>query len=231
MSVDLAAGNNVLRLSSVSNIGSVSNVGTTIGGSGSDTITYNTAINNGSVDLGAGNDNLTLANLTNRVSVANVETTQGGTGNDTIVLTGNAASMVIGGGGIDFISGNTGVDTFVFDQNSSGNYSTIQNFSSANHDLIGLDTTGSGTLTTNTYNLGGAGIADGTDIAGVANAAARLATVLSNGGNGGFVYEQDTGELYYSGTGNFSGGGTLVGIITTNGSTPWTYDPTKFTQV
>ena len=131
---------------------------------------------------------------------------------------------------MNFITGNSGADTFVFDQNGTGT-STIMNFSAARGDLIGLDTTGSSTLTNNPYDLGGAALTNSVDIAMVANSTALLATTLSNGGNGGFVYEQDTGGLYYNSTGNFSGGGTLVGIVTTNGTTPWTYDTTKFIQV
>ena len=163
---------------------------------------------NGSVDLGAGNDTLTLANFTNRVSVANTETILGGSGNDTIILTGNIAATVIGGAGLNFITGNTGADQFVFDQNSYGNYSILTNFSATNGDKIALDTTGSGILSGNTYDLGGAALTAGKDLADVANVAARLATTLANGGKGGFVYEQDTGELFYSGNGSFAGGGT-----------------------
>ncbi len=162
--------------------------------------------------------------------MANVETVIGGTGNDTIVLTGASASTVIGGAGMNFITGNTGADMFVLDQNGTGN-STIMNFSAAHGDLIGLDTTGSSILNNNPFNLGGAALTNAVDIAMVANNAALLAKTLSNGGNGGFVYEQDTGGLYYNGNGNFSGGGTLVGVIATNGSTPWTYDATRFVQV
>ena len=132
---------------------------------------------------------------------------------------------------MNFITGNSGADTFVFDQNSSTNTSTILNFSSANADKIGLDTAGNSTLTGNTYDLGGAALVDGTNLKGVADAATRFTQAVSTGGKGGFVYEQDTGELYYSGNGNFSGGGTLIGIVTTNGTTPWIYDSTKFIQV
>jgi len=111
-----------------------------------------------------------------------------------------------------------------FDQATTGNYTTINNFSAANSDLIGLDTTGSATLSVDAYDLGGAALTDETNVTDVANAAARTATTLSTGGYGGFVYQTDTGELYYNATGAFSGGGTLVGVITTNGTTPWTYD-------
>jgi hypothetical protein len=196
-----------------------------------DTVTLSTAINNGSVDLGAGSDMLTLANLTNRLTIANTETVQGGSGNDTIVLTGAIARSVIGGAGINFITGGTAADTFVFDQASAGNNTTITNFSASQSDLIGLDTTGSSTFSVDAYDLGGGSLVNGTNITSVASAAARLATTLSTGGSGGFVYETDTGELFYNATGVFSGGGTLVGVITTNGTTPWTYDVTKFTQV
>ena len=186
---------------------------------------------NGSVDLGAGSDTLTLSNFTNHVSIANTETVMGGSGNDTIVLTGNTASMVIGGAGINFIKGNTGADQFVLDQNSNGNVSFLTNFSTTNGDKIALDTTGSGILSGNAYDLGGAALIAGTTLADVANAATRLATTLANGGKGAFVYEHDTGELFYSSNGSFAGGGTLIGVITTDGSTPWTFDAHGFTQV
>ena len=52
-----------------------------------------------------------------------------------------------------------------------------------------------------------------------------------NDGHGAFVYQQNTGALYYSATGSFSGGGTQVATITTNGTTAWTYDATRFTAV
>ncbi len=66
--------------------------------------------------LGAASDTLTLANGTNHVSVAGIGTVEGGTGADTIVLSGALTSMLIGGGGLNFITGNTVGDTFVFDQ-------------------------------------------------------------------------------------------------------------------
>jgi hypothetical protein len=96
---------------------------------------------------------------------------------------------------------------------------------------VGLDTTGSATLGGNTYNIGGGALVDLTNIKSVADAATRLATTLPNGGSGGFVYEQDTGELYYNSTGAFAGGGTLAGVITANGTTPWVYAFTSFQQV
>jgi hypothetical protein len=153
----------------------------------------------------------------------------GGSGDDTIVLTGSNASLVDAGGGMNFITGNTGADQFVFDQDSAGNSSTIQNFNSTN-DKIALDTTGSSTLTGNTYDLGGAALG-AADLTSAADATSRLAVSLSNGGKGGFVYEQDTGELYYSANGSFAGGGTLVGVIDSSSGTPWTYNASSFTQV
>lgn len=72
---------------------------------------------------------------------------------------------------------------------------------------------------------------DGTDLISVADSAARLAASLSNGGKGGFVYQQDTGGLYYSTDGSFSGGGVQIAKITTDGSTAWTFDASKFMQV
>ena len=231
MSVDLGAGSNRLTLANVTNVGAVGHVGTVIGGTGSDAITFCGSEVNGSVDLGGGSDTLTLADLTNRVTVANTETVLGGSGNDTIVLKGSVAATVIGDGGMNFITGNSAADQFVFDQASYGNITAVMNFSTAKGDKIALDTTGSSTLATNAYNLGGAGLVLNTDLADVANAATRLSTTLANGGKGAFVYQQDTGELFYSSNGSFTGGGTLLGMITTDGSTPWTFNASSFMQV
>ncbi len=132
---------------------------------------------------------------------------------------------------MNFFTGNTGADQFVLDQYSAGNFSTIQNFSSANGDKIALDTTGSATLSANTYDLGGSALVDGTTLKEVADAASRLAYSASNGGHGAFVYEQDTGELYYGANGNFTGGSTLIGVIDSSSGTPWTYNASNFQQV
>ena len=145
------------------------NVATLVGGTGNDTVTLGGALVNGSVDLGSGSDTLNLANFTNRVSVANTETVHGGSGNDTIVLTGSVAATVIGGAGMNFVSGNSAADRFVFDQNSYGNLTKVLNFSASNGDKIALDTTGSSTLSGNTYDLGGAGLIVNADLADVAN--------------------------------------------------------------
>ena len=208
----------------------MSNVQSLIGGSGQDIVTLGNAMATGSVDLGGGNDVLQFADATNHASVTNTETVFGGTGADTIVLTGSNASLVDAGAGLNFITGNTGADEFVFDQASAGNTSTITNFNSAKGDMIGLDTTGSSILTGNTYDLGAAALSSA-DLTSAADATARQALTLSNAPSGGFVYQQDTGELYYSANGSFTGGGTLVGVIDSSGTTPWTFDATKFTQV
>jgi hypothetical protein len=193
-------------------------------------VTLGNAMATGTVDLKGGNDVLRFANATNNASVTNTETVFGGTGADTIVLTGSNASLVDAGAGLNFITGNTGADQFVFDQASAANTSTILNFDSTKGDMIALDTTGSTTLLGNTYNLGGAalGIAD---LTSAANAAARTGVSLPNAPNGGFVYQEDTGGLYYSATGSFTGGGTLVGVIDSPASTPWLFDASKFMEV
>ncbi len=146
MSVDLGAGSNKLSLDNVTNTGSVSNVQSLTGGSGQDTVTLGNAMATGTVDLKGGNDVLRFANATNNASVTNTETVFGGTGADTIVLTGSNASLVDAGAGLNFITGNTGADQFVFDQASAANTSTILNFNSTKGDMIALDTTGSATL-------------------------------------------------------------------------------------
>ncbi len=230
-SINLGAGSNKLTLANTGNAGTVGNVGTLTSGSGADTIVLGAAVVNGSVDLGGGNDTLVLANQTNRVTVANTETVYGGSGNDTIVLQGTVAATAIGGGGMNFITGNSAADRFVFDQNGYGNTTTVMNFNSAKGDKIALDTTGSNILTDNAYDLGGAPLALNADLADVANAASRLSTTLANGGRGAFVYEQDIGDLFYSRNGSFAGGGTLVGAITTNGATLWLFNAGSFTQV
>jgi Ca2+-binding RTX toxin-like protein len=231
MSVDLGGGANKLTLANGGSTGTASNVQTLIGGSGGDAITLGTALVNGSVDLGSGSDTLKLANFTNVVSVTNTDTLFGGSGNDTIVLTGSNASMVVGGAGMNFITGNTGADQFVLDQAGAGNYSTVRNFSDAKVDKIALDTTGSSILTTDRYDLGGGALVDNVNLKAVANAATRLTIAEATGGKGGFVYQQDTGELYYSNNGNFASGGTLVGLIDGSNNTPWVYSANSFIQV
>ena len=67
--------------------GTVKNVGTLIGGTGTDTITFGTVASNASINLGAGNDTLTFGNFTNTATVGNTNTIiTGGTGSDTITL-------------------------------------------------------------------------------------------------------------------------------------------------
>ncbi len=234
ITLDLGGGSDKLTLAAVGNTGSVSNVETLVGGTGNDTITLKTATVNGSVDLGSGTgDTLQLANFTNRVSVANTETVFGGSGDDTVVLTGSNASMVIGGAGMNFITGDTGADEYVLDQNSAGKSSTAMNFSSAKGDKIALDTNGSSILTTNAYDLGGAALNGSTNLQAAADAATRMTVTEATGGKGGFIYQQNTGELYYKADGNFTagGGGTMVGIIDSASNTPWVYDATKFIEV
>jgi hypothetical protein len=89
---------------------------------------------------------------------------------------------------------------------------------------------GIATFGTDIYNLGGAALADGRTITKVADATGRLAAWLNNGSDA-FVYQQNTGALYYSANGNFSGGGVAIGMVTTNGATAWTYDASKFVAV
>jgi hypothetical protein len=120
----------------------------------------------------------------------------------------------------------------VLDQNGAGNNSTILNFSTANAAKIALDTTADTTWTGPApYDLGGTGLVVGTNLKAVADAATRLATSDGSGGKGGFVYQQDTGELYYSSNGVFAGGGTIVGVIDSSANTPWVYNAGSFIQV
>jgi Ca2+-binding RTX toxin-like protein len=226
--INLAAGSDKLTFGDFTNAGSLSNVETVIGGSGADTITIATQVSNGMIDLGAGFDVLDFSNFANTATVANVESITGGGGNDTITIS-SGATTILGGGGVDQVTGSSSADVFVFDQATSGNVMTIFNMGSG-ADVIALDTDYSSTLTGNAF-VTMSPLADGTNIAAVADAAARLATTSAIGGLGGFVYQQDAGELYYSSNGDFAGGGILIGILTTDGSTAWTYDFTKFTDV
>ena len=228
-SVDLGAGADVLTLGDVSNSLTVAHVETVTGGIGDDAVTLSAPLFNGAVDLGAGSDTLKLGNFTNVVTIANVETVTGGAGADTLTVASGTAAMIIGGGGVDHITGHDG-DLFVFDQKAAASYSTIMNFNEAGGDRIGLDTGGDTTLAVDAYSLTGP-LEDGVNITSAADSSALHVAALDTGGGGGFVYEQDTGGLYYSATGDFTGGGVLIGVITTNGSTPWTYDFAAFREV
>ena len=229
-SIDLGGGADTLTFGAFTNSATVANVDTITGASGADSITLNTAIVGGTVDLGAGSDTLTLGGFTNHVSVSNVETVLGGSGNDTIVVSSGSAADIVGGGGVNQVYGHSVADVFVFNQDSNGNYTTVMNFDQAHGNKIGLDTTGAMSSGHAAYVLNGS-LVNGSNITSVANFAALEATTLSTGGKGGFVYEQDTGQLFYSANGHFSTGGTLVGVITTDGSTPWTYNFGSFQTV
>ena len=111
------------------------------------------------------------------------------------------------------------------------NVSTIMNFNTTKGDRIALDTTAGATLSGNAYDLGAGGLVAGTNLKAAAGAAARLVVAETTGGKGGFIYQQDTGALYYSTNGNFAGGGTMVGAIDGSGGTPWVYNASSFVQV
>ena len=91
-------------------------------------------------------------------------------------------------------------------------------------DTIALDTDQSSTLTGNAFNLGAA-LANGVNI----TSSATYTTV--DLGQAGFAYDTTNGNLYYKADGDFSSGSVLVGTITTNGSTAWTYDFSRFTSI
>ena len=228
-SIDLGGGGDTLTLSNLATSATVANVATITGGTGTDAITLGSAMVNGSVDLGSGHDTLTLGAYTNHVSVADVQTIMGGAGNDFITVTSGGAAMISGGAGVNQVWGHAAADVFVFDQSAVGNFTTVMNFDQADGNKIGLDISGNSTLTGNAYDV--SALTNGVNIEAVATSAARHATTLTTGGHGGFLYEQDTGELYYSANGNFTGGGTLVGVITTDGVTPWTYNFASFQGV
>ena len=130
--------------------------------------------------------------------------------------------MIDAGGGVNQVTGHAAADVFVFDQNGAGDYTTIMNFNPAAGNRMGLDITGASTLPGGAYDV--SALTNGVNIEAVATAAIRHATTLPTGGHGGFLYEQDTGALYYSPNGAFAGGGTLIGVITTNGAAPWSYN-------
>ncbi len=216
-SIDLGVGSDTLNFGSFANTATVSNVETiTATGTNVDTITLGTALVGGSIDLGAGVDTVNLANGTNTVTISNVESITGGSGVDTITVSGTTGATIRGGGGADVVTGGTGADTFVFDHANGTDTMKINNMGTGS-DTIALDN--------NAFSVGGplsngVNISSGTD-----------ATASSPLGQAGFFYDTDDGKLYYSANGDFSGGGTLVGTITTNGSTAWTFDITKLSLV
>jgi len=184
---------------------------------------------NGSVDLGAGHDTLTLGDFTNHISVANVETVVGGGGMNFITVTSGAAAVIDAGANVNEVWGHAAADVFVFDQDSAGNFTTIMNFNQGAGNKIGLDLSGNAAFAGKAYDV--SSLTNGVNIEAVADSTVRHATTLTTGGHGGFLYEQDTGQLYYSANGNFTGGGTLVGVITTDGVTPWTYNFGSFQSI
>jgi hypothetical protein len=112
-------------------------------------------------------------------------------------------------------------DTFVF-ASASGTM-TVNDMTGT--DKIGLDITG-GTFGTDAFAV--ASLSNNVNIKAVADASVLGATTL---GQAGFAYQSDTGELYYKADGDFSSGAVLVGTITTNTVSPWTYDFSKITAV
>jgi len=79
--------------------------------------------------------------------VSNVETVFGKAGNDFITVSSGGAAMIDAGGGVNQVTGHAAADIFVFDQNSVGNFTTVMNFDQADGNKIGLDISGSSTLT------------------------------------------------------------------------------------
>ena len=191
---------------------------------------------NGSIDLGGGSDTLQLAGGTNKVSVTNTETVFGGSGNDTMKLmeAGANASTVVGGAGINFITGNTGADEFVFNQTSGSDYSTVQTFNAGKStDTIALDTTNSQTLTGNENATLAVSRWPITQISRRWSTQQCVTASPRSPARARFVYAEDTGGLYYSANGSFAlgGGGTLIGKIDSSPGVAWTHDATKFVEV
>ena len=213
MSVDLGAGANKLTLADGANTGTVSNVGHADRwlrrrhGHARHRAAYN-----GSVDLGGGSDTLQLGNFTNSISVTNTTISDGrqrcryGRSDRLQCQPGRRRRRH------ELHQGEHWSDTVRLRSEQRRELSKLLNFGTGSGDTIALDTTGSTTLGTNAYDLGGATLTSA-DLTHAADNAALVAAATLNGGKGAFIYQDDTGGLYYSGNGNFATGGTLVGII------------------
>ena len=231
MTINLKGGVDTLNLANVVNTGTVAGVEKINGNAAADTITISTSVTAGMINLGAGIDSLVLQGSLNTLQVLNVESVTGGGGSDTVTNTGTNAMTFLGGGGNDSFIAGGGVDTIVIDHDGAGDLMSIKSFRVAGGDKIALDIAGVNTFGGDTFDIGGSTLVNGTNITSVADFDTLLATTLNNGGNGGFAYEADTGNLFYSATGDFSGGGTLIATITASGATPWVYDIAGFMVV
>ena len=214
MKVDLGGGSNKLTLANGGDTGTVSNVNTLIGGTGTDTITLATSAaqwlgqpggRSGHADPGQRHQP--------NCRWPTPDTVQGGTGGDTIVLSGTRCQH-----------GDRRRRAELHHRQHRGGHSSCSTRTApATAPRWRTSAPPRATRSRSTPPEVRPGRqhlqprrrradARSTDLADVANATARLATTLNNGGNGAFVYEQDTGGLYYSANGSFSGGGTLIGV-------------------
>ena len=137
--------------------------------------------------------------------------------------------MVRGGGGIDTVTGGSAADIFVFDKKVAGSYMIVHNMGTG-ADTIGLDTDTGSTLTTNAFDTTGA-LTNGGNITRGRRQRRRCSPRRSRRRQGRLRLPAGYRRaLLQRRTATSSGGGILIGVITTNGSTPWTYDFTKFTS-
>jgi len=183
---------------------------------------------------GAGNDTL--------YGGSDEDVLSGGDGNDTLyggddddVLYGDAGNDVLyGGGGNDRLVGGSGVNTvsggderdyFTFTSATSGDRMIITDMT--DDDRIELDTNRSSMFTGNAYQLSQA-LQDNVNIKDVNNANAMSKVDFHQAG---FVYQQDTGNLYYDADGDFSSGSILIGTISTANGCAWDYDFNNFREV
>lgn len=102
----------------------------------------------------------------------------------------------VAGGGFDTYTGGAGVDTIVIANASITDLVTIKSFRVTGADKIALDIAGVSTYTGDAFSIGGISLVNNTNIKSVADFDELQATVLSNGGAGGFAFAADTGNLY-----------------------------------
>ncbi len=231
MAVNLFGGVDTLNLGNFTNTGTIAGVEKLNGGTGNETITYSGSITGAVISLGTGTDSVTLGGTLNTVRVVAVETVTGSAGSDSVTNGGSGAVTFTGSGGFDTYVGGTGVDTVVLDHAGISDVVQIKSFRVSGADKIALDVAAVATNGVDAFDIGGATLVANTNIKSIANDGNVAATVLSNGGSGGFVYAQDTGNLYYDADGDFSSGSTLIATVLAGGTTPWTYDIAGFSLV
>jgi hypothetical protein len=142
LGVNLAGGTNTLNLASGANtLGNLNDVHAVNGTSSADTLTIIGGVSASgggtTVDLGDDTDSLTLASAASNLTVVDVENVTGSAMNDTIII-GNTtgATIVTGGGSVDFLTASIAQDTFRFtnvtDSTVNGVRDQVTDFDAAN---------------------------------------------------------------------------------------------------